>query len=167
MLDRIATAINRIAAAVSALILGYILCHILYEIVLRSFFDSSTYVLDEFIGYAVAAMTFLSLGYALESGSLIRVDIVLGRLSQRTRRVMELFCIAATFSITIFCTWWVGRNVLRDWGRGAVSESVAEVPLWIPVGAVWLGLMLFALQLAVYFIRVLSGGPMVHERSQE
>ncbi len=167
VLDRIATAINRTAGAVSALILLYVLGHILYEIALRHFFDSSTYVLDEFVGYAIAAMTFLSLGYALDTGSLIRVDIVLGRLGQRLRRIMELFCIVSTFGITVFCAWWVGRNVLRDWNRGAVSESVAEVPLWIPVSAVWLGLVLFALQLVVYFIRILSGGPMVHEKAED
>lgn len=167
MLDRFATLVNRSAAAISGLLLVYILVHILYEIVLRVGFDSSTFVLDEFVGYAVAAMTFLSLGYALDTASLIRVDLVLGRLTPKPRRGMELFCIAVTFAATVFCAWWVGHDVLRNWTRGAVSESVAEVPLWIPVGAVWLGLLLFSLQLVVYFVRVIRGGPIVQSGSTE
>ena len=64
---------------VSAALLVLMVLHILLEIVLRSFFASSTFVLDEFVGYGVAAMTFLSLGYALETDSLIRVQLLLGR----------------------------------------------------------------------------------------
>ena len=167
MIDRIATIINRTAGGIAALLLVYILCHILYEIVLRVGFDSSTYVLDEFVGYAVAAMTFLSLGYALDTGGMIRVDIALGRMRGKPRRVMELICVVATFFMTCFCSWYMWSDVKRNWVRGSVSESVAEVPLWIPVGAVWLGLTLFALQLLFYFIRVVRGGPLINSGASE
>ena len=152
------TALNRLAGGLAAIILVYIFCHIIYEIVLRSAFNSSTFVLDEFVGYAVAAMTFLSLGYALNSGSLIRVDLAVGRLHGRPRRWAELFCLAASFGMAAFCARWVGRDALRNWNRGSVSESIAEVPLWIPVGAVWLGLVLLMLQFLACFLRVAAGG---------
>ncbi len=167
VLDRLATVINRTAGAIAALLLIYILGHILFEIVLRAGFSSSTYVLDEFVGYAVAAMTFMSLGYALDTGGLIRVDIALGRMGGKPRRFMELVCVVVTFAMTVFCAWWVWKDTARNWKRGAVSESVAEVPLWIPTGAVWLGLTLFALQLLIYFVRVVRGGPMIHSDSAE
>lgn len=167
MIDRIATIINRTAGAIAALLLVYILCHIIYEIILRVGFDSSTYVLDEFVGYAVAAMTFLSLGYALDTGGLIRVDIAIGRLRGKPRRIMELICVVASFAMANFCAWWVWRDTARNWKRGAVSESVAEVPLWIPTGAVWLGLVLFALQLLFYFIRLVRGGPIINSENTE
>ena len=167
VIDRIATIINRTAGAFAALLLVYVLVHILYEIVLRVGFNSSTYVLDEFVGYAVAAMTFLSLGYALDTGGLIRVDIALGRMHGKPRRFMELICVFATFIMTCFCAWYMWSDVKRNWVRGSVSESVAEVPLWIPTGAVWLGLVLFALQLAFYFIRIVRGGPLIGAGSAE
>ncbi|NNE21618.1 MAG: TRAP transporter small permease [Rhizobiales bacterium] len=167
VIDRIATIINRTAGGIAALLLVYILCHILYEIVLRVGFSSSTYVLDEFVGYAVAAMTFLSLGYALDTGGMIRVDIALGRMRGKPRRVMELICVTATFLMTCFCAWYMWSDVKRNWVRGSVSESVAEVPLWIPTGAVWLGLTLFALQLLFYFIRIVRGGPMISSGASE
>lgn len=165
--DRAATALNRVAGGIAAVILVYIFGHIILEIVLRSFFRSSTFVLDEFVGYAVAAMTFLSLGYALNSGHLIRVDLAVGRLSGRPRRWAELFCLAASFAMAGYCAWWVGRDALRNFHRGAVSESIAEVPLWLPVGAVWLGLILLMLQLLACFLRVAAGGDVISSNGTE
>ena len=141
--------------------LVYILAHIVYEIVLRTVFATSTFVLDEFVGYAVAAMTFLSLGYALDQGALIRVDLAICRLTGRPRRCVELLCVSASFAMSAFCVYWVGSDALRNWNRGAVSESIAEVPLWIPLGTVWLGLVLLMLQFLGYFIRIALGGPTV------
>jgi TRAP-type C4-dicarboxylate transport system permease small subunit len=165
--DWAATALNRVAGGLAALILAYIFGHIILEIVLRSVFSSSTFVLDEFVGYAVAAMTFLSLGYALNNGSLIRVDLAVGRLTGRPRRWAELFCLAASFAMAGFCAWWVGRDALRNWTRGSVSESIAEVPLWLPVGAVWLGLILLMLQLLACFLRVAAGGAPIQSNGVE
>lgn len=167
LIDRVATTLNRIAGGLAAIILVYIFLHIIVEIVLRSFFNSSTFVLDEFVGYAVAAMTFLSLGYALNSGSLIRVDLMVGRLAGRPRRWAELFCLAVSFGISGFCAWWVGRDALRNWTRGSVSESIAEVPLWLPVGAVWLGLVLLMIQLLACFLRVAMGGEPIQSNGVE
>lgn len=159
--DKAVSAISRAAGALAALLLVYILVHIGYEILLRTVFSTSTFVLDEFVGYAVAAMTFLSLAYALDKGSLIRVDLAITHLKGWPRRVVELFCIGSSFAMTGFCAYWVGRDALRNWTRGSVSESIAEVPLWIPVGAVWLGLALLMLQLLAYFLRVAAGGALI------
>ncbi|KKM83627.1 hypothetical protein LCGC14_1307430, partial [marine sediment metagenome] len=42
-----------------------------------------------------------------------------------------------------------------NWKRGAVSESVAEVPLWIPDAVVFVGACLLVLQLASMVVRPL------------
>lgn len=165
--DRALTGLNRAAGAFAAVLLVYIFVHIIYEIVLRSFFNDSTFVLDEFVGYAVAGMTFLAAGYALNSGSLIRVDMAIGRLSGRPRRWAEMFCLVASFAMALFCSWWVGRDALRHFTRGSVSESIAEVPLWIPVGAVWLGLVFLMLQLLACFLRIAAGGEPIKSDAPE
>lgn len=167
MINTLATAVSKIAGALAALLLVYILLHIGYEIILRTMFDSSTYVLDEFVGYAVAAMTFLSLGHALDHGALIRVDLAITRLSRRPRRIVELFCITVSFFMAGFCAQWVGRDALRHLTRGSVSESIAEVPLWIPTGAVWLGLILLMFQLFAYFLRVAAGSDPIASAGDE
>ena len=44
-------AISRVSAAFACVILVFMVGHILYEITLRTLFSTSTYVLDEFVGY--------------------------------------------------------------------------------------------------------------------
>lgn len=140
----------------AALLVGMVL-HILVEIVLRSFFDSSTFVLDEFVGYGVAAMTFLSLGYALNEGALIRVNLLLSRTSGKPRIGLEIFSVTVTLAMTLFITAYIWRSVARNWNREAVSDTIAEIPLWIPEGLVLAGMILFAVQLAAYLLRLIAG----------
>lgn len=156
-------AISRGAAVVSAVLLVLMVVHILVEIVLRSFFASSTFVLDEFVGYGVAAMTFLSLGYALEAGALIRVQLVLTRSAAPVRRSLEIVGAGLTLALSLFLVAHFWTSVSRNWSRGAVSQSIAEVPLWIPEGLVLLGLTLFALQMLAHLLRLLSPPPRATE----
>ena len=159
-MNRLIRAVERLsyaAGVVSAILLIGMVLHILLEIVLRSFFSSSTFVLDEFVGYGVAAMTFLSLGYALNEGALIRVNILLGRTAGRPRIGLEIFSAAVTLALTVFIAVYFWRSVARNWKREAVSETIAEVPLWIPEGLVLAGMILFAVQLAAYLLRLIAG----------
>jgi TRAP-type C4-dicarboxylate transport system permease small subunit len=151
--------ISQGAAVVSAALLVLMVLHILLEIALRSFFATSTFVLDEFVGYGVAAMTFLTLGYALEKDALIRVQLVLTRSPPGARRGLEILGAGLTLALSLFLIGYFWRSVSRNWGRGAVSQSIAEVPLWIPEGLVLLGLVLFALQLFAHLLRLVRPTP--------
>lgn len=156
--------LTRAGAFMAAITVVAMLGHILLEIVLRSVFNTSTYVLDEFVGYGVAASTFLGLGYTLHNGGLIRVSLVLARIRNRAiRQIVELVCIGACFSV--FALIWVNfwNSIVRNFNRGTVSETVAEVPMWIPEGLLLLGLTIFLLQLLAYAIRVVQGQPMLGE----
>ena len=156
--QRITYALSTLGAWLACAILVGMVGHILVEIVLRTLFDSSTYVLDEFVGYGVAATTFLALGYSLEQGTLIRVNLLLGRLEGATLRVFEAgAALAALFVVAVLIRFfWQG--VSRSWERGRVSSSIAEVPMWIPEGLVLLGLGIFWLQLLAYLVRHVAGG---------
>jgi TRAP-type C4-dicarboxylate transport system permease small subunit len=151
--------LSRIAAGLACLVVILMVLLILYEIVLRTFFASSTYVLDEFAGYGVAAVTFLALGYSFEHGSMIRVGLLVGRLTGKARRALEVFCALATLWVTSLLVWYLGLAVRRSWTRGEVGNSIAEVPQWIPEGLVLLGLGVFWLQLFAYLIRQITGEP--------
>jgi TRAP-type C4-dicarboxylate transport system permease small subunit len=148
--------ISRGAAVVSAAFLVLMVLHILLEIVLRSFFASSTFVLDEFVGYGVAAMTFLALGYALEEGALIRIQLLLTRSPPPVRRGLEIVAAGLTLALSLFLIAHFWHSVSRNWSRGAVSQSIAEVPLWLPEGLALLGITLFALQMFAHLLRLLQ-----------
>ena len=153
-LGRLISALAALGAGLAMLLVVYMLGHILLEIGLR-LFGRSTFILDEYIGYGVAAMTFLGLPYALEKGGLIRVVLVLKRLPQAWRWPLELF---ASFT-ALLAFGWLARYwtiaVARSFQRGIVSETLAQTPLWIPQGTVLVGLYLLCLVLVVRSLRIL------------
>ncbi|WP_320176567.1 TRAP transporter small permease [Roseovarius pacificus] len=145
--DHFSTLLSRAAITIAALILVYSVCHILLETVLRSVFATSTHVLDEFIGFAILSMTFLSLSATLRADRMVRVTIISERLSAKTNRWLDAVVSAIGFLLVAYGCLFFWGTVAKNYGRGAVSESVAEVPLWIPDLVVFIGAALLALQL--------------------
>lgn len=161
-LERFSYRLAKLAAWLSAGILIYMVLHILYEIILRVFFSRSTYVLDEFVAYATAAITFLCLAYSLHDDALIRVGMLLSKFRGKLRLVLELFSVATMILVVIMVTYYFWTKTFwRDLMRGTVSESIAEVPLWIPEIFALIGLWLFGLELITMFLRLIVGGSSV------
>ena len=158
-LERISYRLAKLAAYLSAIILVYMVIHILYEITLRVFFARSTYVLDEFVAYATAAITFLCLAYSLHDDALIRVGMLLNKVRGRFKHFLELFSVSLTLIVVGLITYYFWTKTFwRDLIRGTLSESIAEVPLWIPESLALIGLLLFALQLFTMLLRLIITG---------
>lgn len=162
---RAAAAVSLICAWLAVLIMVGMTLHILTEIILRSFFDGSTHLLEEYVGYGLMTMIFLGLGHALESGSLIRVDLVLDRLGARLRRGVELAVCVAALSVAGFIGRYIWISMTRKFAAGTVSMTTAATPMWIPEAIVLSGLAVFALQLLAYALRLLSGGDIIDEKA--
>lgn len=152
-------ALSRLAAVIAACALVYMVGHIACEIILRSFFATSTFVLDEFVGYAISICVIWSLGYVLEHGDLIRVALVLNRLPGRAQDLMTAAAALVAAAMSAGLAWMFWIRVARAWSRGTVSSSVAAVPTWIPEGAVMLGLAIFSLAALAHGLRHLTGHP--------
>lgn len=161
-IQRFSSAVSLAGAYVAGAILCYMTLHILVEIVLRSFFDASTFIMDEMVGYGVAAITFIGLGHALDFGALIRVNLLLTRLDENgpARRVVEVLCILLTQFVVGVAIWFFAKTVIRNYERGYLSQTISEIPTWIPQACVLVGLAIFSLQLVAYLLRVLSGQPL-------
>src|SRR5690606_18709984 len=145
----------------AAALLVYICAHTVVEIVMRSVFGASTLMLDEFGGYALAGITFLSLPYTLRSGGLLRVQSLRAALPPAVCRVLEVAAVALTIAIVIYIAWFVFRDISRNFERGATTDSYYPIPLWIPPCAALAGLALFALDLVAYLIELLRGQPLI------
>ncbi len=151
---------GNLAVWISAALLVYIVCHISVEIVLRSFFATSTFSMDEFVGYAIGSMTFLSLAHTFRHRKHIRVSILQSFIKGRAAIAIELICIAFTFGITLFLARYIWRTLARDFTRGTVSPTLTETPIWLIDSAIFIGLILFMTQLlASSFLTVKDGVP--------
>lgn len=157
-LVRLNDALGTLAIWVSGLLLVYVVGHVSVEIVARSFFDVSTHSMDEFVGYAVGAMTFLSLAYTFRERKHIRVSILQSFVRGRAAIAVEVICIVLTFAMTAFLARYIFRTFARDWNRGTVSPTLTETPIWIIDGVILLGLILFLLQLLTSLVLTIRDG---------
>ena len=158
-LENFAERLSLFGAWVSAFLLVYMVCHILTEIFFRTVLDSSTYSLDEFVGYAVAAMTFLSLGHAFQRKSLIRVNILTNAIKGKVFQCVEVLCIIFTFSIMAFFARYIWRSLSRNYERGTVSPTLTETPIWIVETVFFIGLCIFLIQMLVSVLSVVFKKP--------
>ena len=150
-------ALSRLANWMAIIAIVYMFGHIAVEIVLRNFFSTSTFVLDEFVGYAVSIMTFMALGETLRRGEHIRVTLLTGAVSQTFRAALFAFGYLSCFGVASLGLWFVGKSVIRNFERGTTSASIAAVPQWIPQAFVFIGLTGFALQALVLLVGALRG----------
>ncbi|QRG08691.1 TRAP transporter small permease [Xanthobacter dioxanivorans] len=154
MLDRMAGLLGTVAMAAAAVILAIATGHILLEIFLRNVFATSTYAVDEVVGYGVGSMTVLAMAGTLRRGEMIRVQLVLARLSPSARRVAEIMCALVTLLPVFLLTRTFVLSTMRSFREHTVSTGLLEVPLWIPEAIFAFGLGLLALQLAAYALRL-------------
>jgi len=154
---RFARTVSLAGAWAAALCVVFMACIILLEIVLRTGFASSTYMMDELVGYCVAASAFLALGYTFDQREMIRITLLLSVLEKRPalRLLVELACVVATLAIVGVLARYFYILLERQYLRGYSSGTMSGMPQWIPTSAVFTGLLIFWLQVFSYGLMLL------------
>jgi len=144
--------LNRAGIAVVLAMMVATTVLVLAEILLRNLFSTSTHMMAELVGYGVAAMTFLSLGYCFEHGVLIRMGMLLGPLGRfpTARRTVEVILTIAAIATNLIVMRYFLLSLIRNYTRGYVSETTAQIPLWIPEFFVAVGLAILLVHLVAY-----------------
>lgn len=137
------------AGAAIAFMTGFIL----WEIALRNFFSTSTFMLDIVVGYCVQLSAFASMAYALNHNSHIRVTLVTDRLPERAAYVVELFCVASGILTSAFLIRYVFADGWRSFSRGSMTDTIVPMPAWVPNLICVFGFTLLFLTL---FVRLIS-----------
>lgn len=111
----------------------------------------------DYAGYCMAASSFFALAYALNSGSHIRVNLLLTALG-RYRRWGELWCFGiAALLATYFARYAVKANILSE-KLNDVSQGQDATPLWIPQIAMSAGTILLAIAVWDNLMRLIVQG---------
>ena len=157
MLARLMERLCSASLAISGALLVAIMLFILAEILLRALFNVSTYVLAEFVGYAVAPMVIFAMASTMQNGQLIRVSLLTPQLPAMARRWVEVFCVLVTLAAMGWFAYLMWQEFALNWRRGAVSDTISRFPLWITPAFCLLGLFVFLISLAAYLLHLLKG----------
>jgi TRAP-type C4-dicarboxylate transport system permease small subunit len=125
-------------AALAALSLFGIFAVMMAQVALR-FLNVQFPGADDISAYLCVGTTFFALALTFKRGELIRVGLVLERLSPGPRRVMEMVALAFAAVGTAYAVWWTLDDVLFSYEIEDLAQGPLPVPLWIPKMAMPVG----------------------------
>ncbi|MFN0161937.1 MAG: TRAP transporter small permease subunit [Burkholderiales bacterium] len=126
------------------------------DVTLRKLFAVTLGGADELSGYAFAIGTAWAFAFALLKRANVRVDALYQHLPARLRGVLDVLALLALGVLVTYLTWYAWNVLATSWHLKAQSNSALKVPLWIPQGLWFMGLLLFLTTLALLLVRGLT-----------
>lgn len=108
-----------------------------------------------YAGYCMAASSFFALAYTLNNNAHIRVTLFIQRLSRRSRRGADLWCLSVALFLASYLAFYACKNVYISHLIHDIAQGQDATPLWIPQSAVAIGSVVFAVALADHLIQTL------------
>jgi TRAP-type C4-dicarboxylate transport system permease small subunit len=129
----------------------FIVCQM---VALRYFLNESTVWQTEYVTYAIVAATFLGAPYVLLVKGHVNVDLLPHYLAPGPKKAMAVF---ASLIALLFCAGlaWQAYLLLGEAIEGGwVTDTIWELPLWIPYLPMAFGMFLLCVQYVAEIIRI-------------
>jgi len=111
-----------------------------------------------YAGYAMAGASFLAFANALNRGSHIRVSILVNALSDKGRRLLDIWCFAVAAAVAWYFTYYAYWFVYWSWKFNEVSQDQDATALWIPQSVMVIGGGILALALTDNLLHLIFKG---------
>jgi TRAP-type C4-dicarboxylate transport system permease small subunit len=119
---------------------------------------------DDLASWSMAAMAFLGLAHTFRSGEMIRVGLVVDKLSGRTRWWFEIFSLLIGLVFVGFFAWHAVQLTYDSYRFNDMAQGVLAIPLWIPQTGYATGLVILFIAFVDEFVHVLGGGDPRYEK---
>jgi TRAP-type C4-dicarboxylate transport system permease small subunit len=144
-------------AAIAALSLFGIFAVMMAQVGLR-FVNMQFPGADDISAYLCVATTFFALALTFRRGELIRVGLLIERLSPGPRRAFEIGALALAAIGCAYAFYWTLDDVLFSREIEDVAQGALPVPLWIPKMAMPAGAAVLLVAVLDELATVLRGG---------
>ncbi len=144
------------AAALAALFMVGLLLMVLLSIASRQL-GVHVRGTDAYAGYLMAGAGFLALAHTLKRGEHIRVTLLLGAVSGRTRRALEIWSLSLACLLSGVFAFYSCRLVWQSIAFNDISTGNDATPLWIPQLAMAVGTVVFAIAFIDEWLLELAG----------
>lgn len=142
MIDKI----NLIVGNIVKFLLLYMAITLMIEVIARYVFNSPTIWVLDLCKLALGFMGILGGGYTLMLGSHVKVDVIYGSRSVRTRAIMDLCTSVLFFLFVIILLWQSIRMAADSFALKEHSTTVFAPPLYPLKMAIPVGVFLVLLQ---------------------
>lgn len=153
-------AVSQACGMFAAALIGSAILVVCQMVVMRYFLNASTVWQTEYVVFSLVAATFIGSPYVLLIRGHVNVDLLPHYLGQRGRHLLALL---ASFGGLLFCLVlaWTGYELFHEALVGGwTTDTVWQLPLWIPYLSLPIGIGLLALQYVADIIALLTGQAM-------
>jgi TRAP-type C4-dicarboxylate transport system permease small subunit len=119
---------------------------------------------DDIAAWCMAAMAFLGLAHTFKRGEIIRVGVLIEKVSGRKRWALEIVALGISTAFTLYFTWYAVAMTYDSWRFNDMAQGVLAVPLWIPQLGYSSGLAILAVALIDEMVHVLKGNKPSYEK---
>ncbi|HWK95133.1 MAG TPA: TRAP transporter small permease [Pseudolabrys sp.] len=119
---------------------------------------------DDFASWCMAAMAFLGLAHTFKKGEMIRVGLVVERVTGRKRWGVELLALSVSAAFVLYFAWFAVGMTWDSYRFNDISQGVVSVPLWIPQLGYAAGLVILAIALVDEIVHVARGNKPTYEK---
>ena len=135
--------------------------------VLGRVFGMPTYVSVEMSGYMLVGVAFLGLAYTQRSGGHIQITMLSNRLSPTSQKQLKIATLIVSIIFISWLTWSTLGPVIQNYVLHRTSVTPIKTPVWIPWLLVPAGFALFAIELIVELIKVISSSQINRQRTPD
>jgi TRAP-type C4-dicarboxylate transport system permease small subunit len=119
---------------------------------------------DDFASWCMAAMAFLGLAHTFKRGEIIRVGILVEKLTGKKRWAMEIFALGVSAAFLVFFSWYAVSMTYDSFRFGDMAQGVLAIPLWIPQLGYCGGLIILTIAVLDELVHVLKGNKPTYEK---
>jgi TRAP-type C4-dicarboxylate transport system permease small subunit len=137
--------------AIMVILLALISCVMMAQIIARNVFNSMTWP-EEFSRYCYIWTVFLSLGYTIKKGNMLKVGLIMDLLPTKIRRAIEIL---ANLIIVAICVVFFRHAITytgKIYNMGQISPAM-HLPMWIMYLATVLGFGLASIRAAEEIVK--------------
>jgi TRAP-type C4-dicarboxylate transport system permease small subunit len=119
---------------------------------------------DDFASWCMAAMAFLGLAHTFKRGEIIRVGVLIEKVTGRKRWALEISALGISTAFTLYFSWYAVAMTYDSWRFHDMAQGVLSIPLWIPQLGYCSGLVILSIALIDEMIHVLRGNKPTYEK---
>lgn len=149
----IVEAASDFGAALSALFMVLIVLLIGSEIVLRSLFNLSTLISDEYSAYFFVAMVLLGLAFTLKEEGHIRITLITSMVGKKAELVLEVIATLTAIALIFFAIYYSSIMVYDSWYLDIQADSISETPIYLTQMVIPVGLVMLEFQLVARLLK--------------
>src|SRR5947199_8993022 len=118
---------------------------------------------DDFTSWCMAATAFLGLAHTFRHCEMVRVGLLIDRLSNNVRHVAEIAALVIGTGFIGFFALHAAIMTWQSWKFSDISQGVIAVPLWIPQRGYSRGPVVLFVAVVHELVHVLRGFPPTYE----